>query len=108
VIDLSTENLVSLTEAARLLPPARDGRPVHTSCILRWCLRGARSPAGSRVRLEAVRLGGRWVTSKQAIQRFADRLTPQLGDAPTTTPRTPAARRRASERAEKQLEKLGI
>jgi hypothetical protein len=27
------------------------------------------------VRLEAVRLGGRWLTSREALQRFADRLT---------------------------------
>jgi hypothetical protein len=28
--------------------------------------------------LEATRLGGRWVTSKEALQRFAERLTPDL------------------------------
>jgi hypothetical protein len=58
--------------------------------------------------LEAVRLGGRWVTSREALQRFAERLTPDLGNRPAPAPRTPTARRRAAEQAAKQLEALGI
>jgi hypothetical protein len=106
-IDLTTEATVSLSQAARLLPPGRGERPVTLSCLLRWILRGARSPSGERVRLEAVRLGGRWLTSREALQRFAEALTPRLADT-QPPPRAPAARQRASERAARQLEKLGI
>jgi hypothetical protein len=109
VIDLTTETTLSLSQAARLLPPGRGDRPVTLSCVLRWVLRGARSPSGELVRLEAVRLGGRWITSRQALQRFTETLTPDLSGGQTApTPRSSGRRQRASERAARQLEQLGI
>src|SRR4051794_2581017 len=114
MIDFGTETTISLSDAARLLPRGRRGRPVSISCLLRWIITGARLPSGERVRLEGLRLGGRWVTSMQAIQRFAIRLTPQLDDTPTraaskgpTTSRTPKKRDAASNRAERRLEAEG-
>jgi hypothetical protein len=107
MIDLANETTISLTQAARLLPRGRGDRPVTLSCLLRWIRYGARSPSGELVRLEAIRLGGRWVTSREALQRFAEALTPRLGDT-SPMPRTPAAQQRASERAAQQIEKLGI
>jgi hypothetical protein len=104
-IDLQTESLRSLTEAARLLPPARSNRPPHTSCLLRWILHGVNTRNG-RVHLEAVRLGGRWLTSVEALQRFAEAQTPKPTDA-TPLPRTTTARQRASARAAKKLEHAG-
>jgi hypothetical protein len=77
VIDLSTESILSLRDAARLLPPARLGRPVSFQCLLRWVLDGSRAPDGTLVRLEALRVGGRYVTSREALQRFAEALTPR-------------------------------
>ena len=85
MIDLANETTLSLTQAARLLPAGRGGRPMTLSGILRWILKGARSPGGQVVRLDAVRLGGRWVTSKQAIQRFAEALTPTFSDTRGST-----------------------
>jgi hypothetical protein len=108
VIDLTTESTLSLTQATHLLPQGRRGAKPTLSCILRWVLKGARSPAGDIVRLEAIRLGGRWVTSREAIQRFAERLTPNLNDNQVSPVRTPCKRHRASERAAKELEKIGI
>jgi hypothetical protein len=55
-----------------------------------------------------VRLGGRWVTSREALQRFAERLTPRLDAEALTAPRSPGSRRRGSERAAAELEKLGV
>lgn len=57
------------------LPPGRRGRHVSLSCALRWTLNGVRLPSGEIVRLEAIRLGGRWLTSIEALQRFAERQT---------------------------------
>jgi len=108
MLDISSESTISLTQAARLLPLGRRGRPVSLSCVLRWVLSGAIGPSGERVRLEALRLGGRWVTSREALQRFAEALTPRLSDAPPSPLRSPAARRRGSEQAEAELEKFGI
>jgi Protein of unknown function (DUF1580) len=52
------------------LPLGRNGRPIHPSTILRWIHQGIRG-----VRLEAMRLGGRWMTSEEAIARFLQRLS---------------------------------
>jgi hypothetical protein len=102
------ETLLSLSQAARRLPPGRNGRPVTLSCLLRWVLDGAPGPDGRRVRLGAVRLGGRWLTSVEALARFAAALTPRLDDDPAPAPRTPKQRRRASDRAGKELDRVGI
>jgi hypothetical protein len=106
MIDLKNETSISLTQAARLLPPGRRGRPVTLSCLLRWILDGVKTPHGV-VHLEASRMGGRWLTSVEALERFADRQTPKITDR-LDTPRTPAKRQLASERAARDLEKLGI
>jgi hypothetical protein len=108
MIDLATESLLSLSDAARLIPPVRRGRPVSFQCVLRWVLVGSKTPSGELVKLEALRLGGRWVTSLEALQRFAESLTPQSENTPASPPRTPRQRRRAAERAEEKLEQLGI
>jgi hypothetical protein len=107
VIDLTTETPLPFAEACRLIPPGRGGKRTHLSTLVRWVTRGAPGPQGDRIRLEAVRIGGRWMTSREAIQRFAERLTPQLDEPP---PPTPTARQRhaAAERAGQELEKLGI
>jgi hypothetical protein len=107
MIDLATETTISLNEAARQLPPGRRGRPVTFSCVLRWILDGVRLPSGEVVRLEAIRLGGRWLTSREALQRFAERQTPRLDSTPET-PRSAGKRQRASERAAAELTEAGI
>jgi hypothetical protein len=112
VIDLTQEAPLPLADACRLVPPARKGRKTHLSTLLRWISRGARSPSGECIRLEALRIGGRWMTSREALQRFAERLTPLPPDfggaTPPSMPRTPTARQRASARAGKELERFGI
>jgi hypothetical protein len=107
MIDLLSEEILSLNAAAKKLPPGRRGRPVSLGCLLRWITNGARGPSGERVRLEGLRLGGRWITSSQALQRFAAALTPNTAIEPTA-PRTPCQLRRASDRAAKLLEDVGI
>jgi hypothetical protein len=77
--------------------------------LLRWILTGARAPSGELVKLEGMRIGGRWMTSKEALQRFGERLTPRLEHLDNSTrPRTPLRREQASKRAERLLEKTGI
>jgi hypothetical protein len=48
------------------------------------------------------------MTSREAMQRFAERLTPRPNDDATPPPRTAASRQRASDRAAEQLKKFGI
>ena len=107
-LDLRNETPISLAAAARMLPPGRRGRPVSMSCVLRWVLGGVRLRSGEVVRLEASRMGGRWLTTVQALERFADRQTPKLDEEEGPVPRSPRQRASASELAERELTKLGI
>jgi hypothetical protein len=109
VIDLTREVPIPLAAACRLVPPARRGKKTHLSTLLRWINRGARAPTGQLVRLEAVRLGNRWHTTRAALQRFAESLTPQPpADPLASVPRTTGQRQRATERAAAQLDQLGL
>lgn len=108
MIDLAAEIPIPLAAAAKLIPPGRGGKKTHLSTVLRWILDGAPGPGGARIRLEALRLGGRWMTTREALQRFAERLTPRLDGDATTTSRTPGRRQRASDKATRELEKIGI
>jgi hypothetical protein len=110
MIDLATETLLSLPEAAHALPAGRRKRPVSVSCIFRWIASGVKLSSGEVVRLEAIRLGGRWLTSKEALQRFAEAQTPQLDDSAPAgqVAAKPEKAARRSERAAVELEKLGI
>jgi hypothetical protein len=108
MIDTTTESLVTLAQAGRLLPPGRNNKTPSLSCILRWVMTGCRAPSGELVKLEACRLGDRWITSREALQRFAERLTPRLENDTPTAHRTPRQRQRAAEQAGRELDAIGI
>jgi Protein of unknown function (DUF1580) len=100
------ETPVSLHEAAGLLP-GTHGKPLNFSTVWRWILKGVLAADGERrVKLEAVRLGGRWVTSREALQRFSESLTER--PAPTGDMRTPTERKRRTTAAKAKLKKMGI
>jgi hypothetical protein len=104
MIDLKTETPISLAAAARLFPPGRRGRPLTIS----WITDGVRAPGGERIRLEAARAGGRWITTTEAVQRFIERQTPNLDRDKPLPPRSPHKRQRAPEKAALELERAGI
>jgi len=107
-VDLTKEQILSLPQAARFLPSFRLGKPVNPATIWRWIADGVKLPDGSRVRLEAIRLGSRWLTSAEALQRFAAAQTPPLTDEAGPPPHTPTQRERAAERAARELDAIGI
>lgn len=74
---LATETLLSL-EDARLEVPGRNGKPISYDTIRRWVDKGLRGR-----RLEAVKVGGIWKTSKGAITRFMARLNPEVAKSLT-------------------------
>ena len=76
--------------------------------MLRWILTGLKSPAGELVRLEGIRIGGKWLTSKEAMQRFAERLTPDLNGTSAPSPRTPRQKQRAEAKVEAELQAAGF
>lgn len=96
--DLLSESLLSAPEAARRVPPTRLDRPTHVSTIIRWITHGVRG-----VRLEAVRLGGRWVTSVEALDRFAAALTAQAEQARSGAKVVPPTHNATSRREERRL-----
>jgi Protein of unknown function (DUF1580) len=88
-----------MREASRLFPGSRQGRPTHVATLYRWAGRGIRG-----VRLEAVRVGGCLYTSREAMQRFAERLT---NGTPHSDAMPPACGKSAAEVDEK-LRELGM
>ena len=101
MIDISREQLISLAQAAKLRPCGRRGRPLHPATMYRWISRGIRG-----VRLEFIRLGGTLYTSREAMQRFADRLT--AGSLATTPPTEATQGSKEIERIERELDAAGI
>ena len=95
-INLHAEHILTIREAAEELPCLCGGKQVHRSTIYRWMKRGARG-----VRLESLKIGRTKVTSREALQRFAERLV----DA--ELPECQAASDRAIA-AEQELERRGL
>jgi hypothetical protein len=108
VLDLTAETPLTLTTVTHVIPPGRNGRRTHISTILRWIMKGAKAPDGTLVKLEAARLGGRWMTTREALRRFSERLTPRVGDEEPALPRSQADRARSSQRAGAELERMGL
>ena len=108
MLDLTAEETLTLAELVKMVPPARSGKRCHLSTVLRWILKGSKAPDGSMVKLEAARLGGRWLTSREALHRFSERLTPRLDGEAQPAPSGPAKQHRASDRAAAELDKLGL
>jgi hypothetical protein len=81
-----TETIRTTAQASRLIRSDAGQGHVHPATVLRWILDGIQV-GDTRVRLEAVRVGSRWLTSEEALQRFADQITlGRVGNArPTTT-----------------------
>lgn len=97
MIDLSTENVFPVNEAPKHIP----GRPSQAS-VWRWVLQGC-----GGIKLESTLIGGRRLTSTEAIQRFADARTAQANGEPVPS-RTPRQRQAAIDRAEAELAEAGI
>lgn len=99
-IDLSLERVISLRDAAQFLPRQRGGKKVHVGTLYRWVSAGVRG-----VRLENLKLGGRIVTSEEALQRFADRCS---SADPIREAHPSRKRQREIERAKEELDDAGI
>jgi len=67
---LRAEGLLPLSEAAADL----SGR-LDTSTMTRWCRAGLLGRDGNRHRLECVKVGARFFTTKAAVNRFLVHLT---------------------------------
>lgn len=61
-----TEDVLTLQDARHVVGEIHGRKPDKTT-LYRWCLHGVRG-----VKLESVRLGNRYLTSRQAITRFIE------------------------------------
>ena len=99
MIDFSSENLIPMSTAAK--DPVL-GKPVHVSTLHRWQLRGVRG-----IRLETWMVGGRRMTSREALVRFLERINKSQAASPlpkTKTRSTPGS----SEAEDQMLDGLGL
>lgn len=97
-----------IPEAAKLFPAATtSGEHIAEYTVIRWVRNGVSMPGGGRLYLEAVRIGGREVTSRAAVKRFI--AAQNTRRQPTALPdlgRSEKQRKRAAARAIEQLEKM--
>lgn len=100
MIDINTESVLSLADAAKRLPQRRGGKRPHVATLYRWASAGVRG-----VKLETLQVGGTLCTSLEALQRFCERCS---GGAAESTPQTTRSRERQIKQAEAELERAGI
>ena len=89
-----TETVLTFAQATKACP-AIDGKKPSVKTVYTWADIGI-LVGGERVKLESAKVGGKRVTSAEAIERFVEATS--TGTAPPVI-RTPAARRRESEKA---------
>jgi hypothetical protein len=107
MIDFATEKPISLKIVCDLYP-GRKAR-LNFTTVWRWVMHGVKAPDGKRVRLEAARVGGCWLTSREALTRFSERLTPRLdGNADSPAPHTLRQTRRIACNAGAEPERRGV
>ena len=98
-IDPLSDELLTLPQAAAILPRRREGSKVSASTLWRWYTRGSRG-----VRLEIVKVGGQTYTSREALRAFIEARS-LAGTAPV--PQAPAPSTR-SRRAMEKLKAMGM
>ena len=95
-----TEDFFSLRDVATMLPKRSDGKPIHFNTIYRWATSGLRG-----VVLETTPMGGRLMTTKDAVSRFFQQLSYARQ---RSVPPVSEARRRALEHATQSLRRDGF
>jgi hypothetical protein len=112
MINLRSETVIGLREATKFYPSFRQGKATHISTPLRHITKGTKLSSGEIVHLEGARLGGRWITSVEAVQRFVERLTrTALGGTPPPelpTAQISARRQRELAQTDRELNKAKI
>ncbi len=106
-IDITTERLIDLEEAAKLFP-GKNGGTVHPETVKLYARRGKLG-----VRLETVLGGPRRCTSREAVARFIEAVTAANDTKRPRPDRAPVANRTkreaamANREAHKKLESAG-
>ena len=101
MIDSTTEHLVPIRDVPKCLPPRPTGKRIHVSAVYRWLQRGVHG-----IRLESIKIGGTTYTSREALQRFADKLTQPASDHTSASTSTTATRQRQINRAGQEVDDI--
>ncbi|MDB5295719.1 MAG: hypothetical protein JWO31_1702 [Phycisphaerales bacterium] len=99
MIDLTSEDPITLRDATKLSFLRRNGRRPNLATLYRWSQIGLKGHT-----LECVQIGASRCTTREAVLRFIERLTNGTSGATVTT----VQRRRAIARAERELREDGI
>ena len=83
-IDLQHEESISLGQTCREVIAEYIGTPISPQTGYRWIKPGVRAADGTRVRLEAIRVGRGYVTTRAAVKRFFGELAQRSGVQPVT------------------------
>jgi hypothetical protein len=100
-IDPLADDLMPLSQAAKSLPPLRNGRPVSPATLWRWKSRGLNG-----VQLQIVRLGGTACTTKTALREFFAAV--EAARNPPAPEPEPSPQPSRSTSAAEELASLGI
>lgn len=103
MIDILNEQVLSLTEAAKLIPRRRAGKKCSVSCLYRWTVSGCKG-----VILESLQCGGTRVTSREALSRMFAALSAASGTRISAAKSKPGEREKAIAEAEFKCEQLGL
>lgn len=93
MIDAARDEMVPFKLVARRFPQA-NGKPRSFKTIMRWILHGAKPNhhGGVPIKLEAIRVGGTWFTTEDALREFSRGLTDgAMPPAKIPEPRQPTA-----------------
>ena len=97
-IDTDTEDIITLGEACRDVPP----KGISPATMARWLQRGV---GPRRIKPETILIGGRRLTSREAMARFIAAQNADQSPAPAITP---TQRRRQAENANRVLQEAGL
>lgn len=98
---------IPLHQIAAKLPGRKHGRHIHPAALFRWHREGLKAPDGTRVHLEAQRIGGHWCTTWRRVRQFFALLRGE-GVPQSTPPPTRREMSRAEREAVEYLDRMGI
>ena len=99
MINMQSETILTLSEAANRLPKRRRGKRPHVATMYRWARNGLRG-----TRLEVIQVGGSLCTSSEAVQRFFEMLTKDNAEMKSV----PMNVGSSYERAQRELKEMGF
>lgn len=96
-----SEDILSLSQAAALLPRRRGSKKTNTCTLYRWTKRGLKG-----VVLESIQVGGTRCTSREALERFFGQLN--MRSTTFHVKQAVVQRPKSQERTQQRLDELGI